>query len=83
MNTCGTCAYFGEEYTQSTWKENADGDFLENVEAKYHTCTLIRHINDYSLSISKQEVAGVVDGSGYAASFCVTDEFGCNQWMPK
>lgn len=25
-------------------------------------------------------VAGVIDGSGYSATFCVSEEFGCNQW---
>lgn len=76
MNTCGTCKYFGELHEETVYREDAD-----EIICKYHICDLLTHLNDCDPGkLERQELAGVIDGSGYYAAFCVTDEFGCNQW---
>jgi hypothetical protein len=76
MNTCGTCRHFGPVYQMDEWTPDRD----EPIEHKrYHVCRLLKHINGYTDLY--HEVAGVTDGSGYHAAFCVSDEFGCNQWQ--
>ena len=82
MNTCGTCKYFGRAREQGLFTE--DGNY-EEQSAQYHVCDLIQHINGYDRETTpnSQQVAGVIDGSGWFAALCVTDEFGCNQWTAK
>ena len=78
-HTCGTCKYFGREYEHTTYND----DDTETV-SNYHVCDLLNHLNSYDSDAPKgQRVAGAIDGSGYHAAFCVTDEFGCNQWQPQ
>lgn len=79
MNTCGTCKYFGELVNSGEYLDEEKDDFVENP--KYHACNLLQHLNEKL----RWPVAptGVTDGSGYRATFCVTDEFGCNQWEQK
>lgn len=77
MNTCGTCKYFGERYETCEWDENGD----EIAINKFHVCELLKHMNGSPRHYDGP--AGVVDGSGYHATFCVSEEFGCNQWTPK
>lgn len=76
MNTCGTCKYFGPLVTELT---DYSGD--EDVPSTYHTCLLLKHLNGRK-HYSEEAPAGVIDGSGYWAAFCVHEEFGCNQWLP-
>lgn len=76
MNTCGTCKFFGPSISD-------EDQAVEELPTKYHRCTLLGHLNDYRRRGNAVErVAGVVDGSGYHAALCVTEEFGCNQWQP-
>ena len=86
MNTCGTCEHFGprirgerEELTEKGL--GAICHFLpEEQGIKYHACTLLRHTyGDNEL----HQPAFPVDGSGYFAALCVSDEFGCNQWSAR
>jgi len=81
-NTCGTCKYFGKLYELDRW----DSDKEEAIECtKFHICDLIQHLN--GMDLKPEEVfagaAGVIDGSGYHAAFCVSEEFGCNKWAPR
>ena len=78
MNTCGTCKYFGEPRGIGYWDAEAD----EWVDVtRFRKCNLLQHLNDSGAMPALANVpAGVIDGSGYAAALCVSDEFGCNQW---
>lgn len=82
MNTCGTCKYFGEPREIDWWDSETE---QEGTITKFHVCDLIKHINggNTDRKASADAAAGVVDGSGYFAAFCVSDEFGCNQWKPR
>lgn len=73
MNTCGTGKHFGPLVPDM---DDDSGD--ETVPSTYHKCLLLKHLNDGRCVMNA--VAGVVDGSGYYAAFCVHEEFGCNQW---
>ena len=75
MKTCGTCIHFGGKIESYEF----DDDGNERPETQmYHRGDLIKHMNGSPRQYGG--VAGVTDGSGYHATFCVTDEFGCNQW---
>lgn len=79
MNTCGTCKHFGELVYLSYFDEAKD----ETVENKrLHVCRLLRQLNsiEENIKASILDPAGVIDASGYYAAFCVSEEFGCNQW---
>ena len=80
MKTCGTCKYFGKEphWNNYGWDDEADEPLEGPV---YHKCELLAHLNADS-SRRDWPVAGVIDGSGYHATLCVREEFGCNQWEP-
>jgi hypothetical protein len=77
MNTCGTCKHLGDERELTHY--DSEGDDLPDT--KYRVCGLLKHLNEHG-SVS-QRVAGVIDGSGYFAAFCVTEDFGCNQWSAR
>lgn len=83
VNTCGTCKYFGKSLDREFWQE-AGGTV---VVTRLHVCDLIKHLNegnsDEEEALLKIEPAGVIDGSGYHAALCVSEEFGCNQWASK
>lgn len=81
MNTCGTCKFFGAIEELSYWEEDSD-DEVENK--RLHVCGLLKHLNENTESkmAAMTAPAGVIDGSGYHAAFCVSEEFGCNQWQP-
>lgn len=81
MNTCGSCKYFGKliEVSLDIYPEQGD----DIVNTRYHQCDLLRHLNRHALSVPIADAAGVIDGSGYRATFCVSEEFGCNQWKPR
>jgi hypothetical protein len=81
MNTCGTCKYFGRR-VDALVDLDSEGPDGWPLPAQYHTCDLLKHLNADSEPIQDQ-VAGVIDGSGYQATFCVKEEFGCNQWKPR
>jgi hypothetical protein len=77
MNTCGTCKHIKREArTVPRWDDSAE----DMVEAVFHVCGRLKHLNGDSLILS--EPAGTLDGSGYYAALCVTDEFGCTLWEP-
>lgn len=79
MNTCGKCKYFGEAYEHEVWEA---GEVTNTV--RYHFCELLKHLNGSDDEDPRdQQIAGVIDGSGYCATMCVTEEFGCNQWEAK
>lgn len=86
MNTCGTCKYFGE-LIRDLDAYDAEQDYAEIPNTRLHKCDLLKHLNvsgDSSERIAMQrEPAGVIDGSGYHAAFCVSEEFGCNQHTPR
>lgn len=77
-NTCGTCQHFGPLIVGTL--DVDDGP--EETNTRFHECTLLKHLNRQRLEIGEPQmhVAGVIDGSGYSATFCVSEEFGCNQW---
>ncbi len=80
MQTCGTCRFIKREERELTRWDDAKGD--EEV-AVFHVCGRLAHLNHYRDEKERKlsdQVAGIVDGSGYFAALCVTDEFGCNQW---
>lgn len=78
MNTCGTCEHFGPLVRAGErWDDDAN-DMV--VPHKLHACLLLKHLNRTGNVRYEGEKAGVVDGSGYFATFCVSEEFGCNQW---
>lgn len=78
MNTCGTCKHFGK-LVEGLDRHDSEGEELPNT--RYHQCMLLQHMNGSSQK-PLAEAAGVVDGSGYFAVLCVSEEFGCNQWVP-
>jgi hypothetical protein len=75
MNTCGTCKYFGP-LIEGTLDDYSGPGEVPNT--KYHECQLLKHMNGYPRFVALP--AGPIDGSGYRATFCVSEEFGCNQW---
>lgn len=81
MNTCGTCKHFGKLIEASLDVDEYDSDY-EEVNTRFHECTLLKHLNQnrFKKGEPQMHVAGVIDGSGYRATFCVSEEFGCNQW---
>ena len=95
MNTCGTCKHMGPRLTDSGGQDGAPYNDRP-IDTKYGFCQVIVHLkgktygDDRIRKLSEQDaeclpgsltaVAGVVDGSGYHAALCVSDEFGCNQW---
>jgi hypothetical protein len=76
MNTCGTCKHFGGPVERLSRWSSSECDF---VESKLHVCQLIQHMKAHKPA-ALTAPAGVVDGSDYYAAFCVSEEFGCNQW---
>jgi hypothetical protein len=78
VNTCGTCKHFGRALEFSEY----DDDHNETIITKFHACKLLKHMNNCE-GHKYDGVAGPIDGSGYHAVFCVSEEFGCNQWEPK
>lgn len=85
MNTCGTCKYFGKLVDELFYFDDdspkADESGMVNNQ-RLHVCELLKHLNK-SCPFPLEEVAGVIDGSGYRATFCVSEEFGCNQWAQR
>ena len=82
--TCGNCKYFGPPVLGSLDLYDENGNELPCPV--YHECGLLKHLNSYRRDRNLEpltEVAGVIDGSGYSATFCVQEEFGCNQWKVK
>lgn len=78
MNTCGTCKYFGKHIDKL---DDWDSD-VGPIPNKYHKCELLKHLNADTPAM-KEPIAGVMDGSGYYAAFCVSEEFGCNRWEAR
>lgn len=79
VKTCGTCKHFGPEKYFDYWDDAAD----DTVEVKkFHVCQFLQHLNDCTADRKAMStaIAGVTDGSGYHAAFCVSEDFGCNQW---
>lgn len=81
MNTCGTCKYFGKALESQWDDDNPEADKEGMVHAKHHVCDWMQHNAAFSLRFPA--VAFVEDGSGYRATLCVSEEFGCNQWSAK
>jgi hypothetical protein len=81
MNTCGTCKYFGDTQELSYWDDEKDEFIVNN---RFRACQLLKHLNGSDgEKVHAADIAGVKDGSGYHAVFCVSEEFGCNQWTAK
>ena len=80
MNTCGTCKFFGKQIVDDGW----DG-YSPEGQTRFHKCELIRQLNKYDEDrrAKESDVAVTMDGSGYFAALCVSEEFGCNQWQEK
>lgn len=78
MNTCGTCKHFGPLVDRE--RDEYDVEDLGPRNETLHQCLLLKHLNAYLAWKIDSAVAGVIDGSGYVATFCVSEEFGCNQW---
>jgi hypothetical protein len=80
MNTCGTCKYFGAQR-----KSMAEGaDERRYIPAPYKACGFMEMEWTYGDTPSTNgPIAFVVDGSGFYAALCVSEEFGCNEWAVK
>lgn len=78
MNTCGTCKHFGEPTPSYVWA----GDGYVS-QTRLRACKLLEHLNRGDERKLLTEPAGVIDGSGYFATLCVSEEFGCNQWAAR
>jgi len=76
MNTCGTCKHFGPSVPELM-------DLEEFGESPYHVCQLLKHLNGGCRPYPTTDPAGVIDMSGANATFCVKEEFGCNQWAER
>jgi hypothetical protein len=76
MNTCGTCKYFGASRKLTLPEPDRRED-----NGPYKVCGLIEQLD--SRPIVSAYMAYVVDGSGYYAALCVSEDFGCNQWAEK
>lgn len=76
MNTCGTCKYFGAARKLTLHEPD-----LREANGPYKVCGLIEH-HDYRSSL-EGVLAYVVDGSGYYAALCVSEDFGCSQWAQE
>ena len=82
-NTCGTCKYRGKPITESDFGtfDDSDPSAYRKVDTGYFLCDMIRHINGGDPNGYERGLpAGVSDGSGYQAAFCVSSDFGCNRW---
>ena len=73
MNTCGTCKYFGVD--RKGMRPGADTTESIYIPAPYKVCGFME-------MEPTDAVACVVDGSGFYAALCVSEDFGCNQWAP-
>jgi hypothetical protein len=86
MKTCGTCRFFGKVYDRIFFEEE-NGELQDVSVTRLHVCELLKHLNKggeaETLRLFRSVPAGVIDGSGYHATFCVSEEFGCNQWRAK
>lgn len=70
---CGNCKFKGEDLGNGYFPCKSI-PFAEGMDDKeYNTI-------DYPKVRVKDVVAYTVDGSGYHAALCVSDDFGCNQW---
>ena len=98
MNTCGTCKYFGaarlgveDESPNITLADFAsvmiakpDEEVAEPPEfGPYKVCGLIEMKSYGTLPEGANTTAYVEDGSNYYAALCVSEDFGCNQWVQK
>lgn len=77
MKTCGTCKHFGK-LVEEVGSDSGPPDFNYVPNTRFHKCELLEHINA-GRPQKLSGAAGVIDGSGYWAVFCVSEEFGCNQ----
>lgn len=75
MNTCGTCKYFG------AGPERTDRDEMEEW-GPYKVCGFLE-MATYRCELTEGIVAYLKDASGYYAALCVSQDFGCNQWVTK
>lgn len=78
MKTCGTCRFFSPEPYWNAFAWDVEKDAPAGTP-KYHKCELLEHLND-THERKRWPVAGVIDASGYHATLCVQEDFGCNQW---
>jgi hypothetical protein len=77
MKTCGTCKHFGDLVDGlDQYGVGENGKDMPNK--RFHKCKLLEHMNA-DRPFKLDGTAGVIDGSGYHAVFCVSEEFGCNQ----
>jgi hypothetical protein len=98
MNTCGTCKYFGAARLGTDDDPSITvADFASVMIAQseteshseegrlgpYKVCGLIEMKAYGELPAAANRMAFVEDGSNYYAALCVSEDFGCNQWMPK
>jgi len=74
MDNCGVCKYFGEALTQFY-------DKGEEYKTMYHKCRKIEYMEHPPNH--KNELAGVIDGSGYYAALVVSSDFGCINFEMK
>ena len=85
--TCGTCRFFGK-VAHSEDEPLSRGQDEAMQPGRYHFCELIKHRNGYreipsQTGAAPTDGAIVIDGSGYFAALCVSEEFGCNQWKTR
>jgi hypothetical protein len=89
---CRTCRFKGPAIVQV--EKTAGAGSLVAAATAYSLCTAIRHMgtvrvgpHDVSTQADQAQLAraggaGVADRTGHGASLCITDDFGCNRWLP-
>ncbi len=70
--TCGMCKHKGEAITKYDCGEITD------IDTGYFMCDLIEHDDGWQYKQGQKAV--VTDGSGYMATLCVENDFGCVRW---
>lgn len=86
MNKCGTCKFFSDKLADIRYFAESSGHEVEEVKNnRLHICSLLKHLNEdtYSKMAAMTAPAGTIDDSGYYAAFCVSEDFGCNQWQAR
>jgi hypothetical protein len=96
--TCGTCKYWGVKTREervmikpNPIMVNQQLDEIQRIKKEYGVadCDRILHTNggsDYNKDGLKDyldELAGVEDGSGFHATLCCREQFGCVLWEEK
>ena len=80
---CKDCRFIGHDRPLTWYGDGENNDWNEHA-SEHRLCTRVIHGNDYGMGRKAgNELATVVDGSGYSASLCVLPDFGCALFEKK